>query len=153
MQKLQLWDRYKQRVYHNPEIGMTVDTSRMNFSDNFLAEMEPRVQQAYGAMDKLEGGAIANPDEKRMVGHYWLRAPELAPDEALSEEIIATQASIKAFAASAAAAGLAGALDSAARPGMTWCSPIKACALGDNALRLPYGRNSAVGAVLDMRDP
>ena len=27
----------------------------------------------------LEKGAIANADEKRMVGHYWLRAPELAP--------------------------------------------------------------------------
>jgi glucose-6-phosphate isomerase len=25
-------------------------------------------------------GALANPDEGRMVGHYWLRAPELAPD-------------------------------------------------------------------------
>jgi glucose-6-phosphate isomerase len=30
-------------------------------------------------MAKLEKGAIANPDEKRMVGHYWLRAPQLAP--------------------------------------------------------------------------
>ena len=27
----------------------------------------------------LEKGAIANPDENRMVGHYWLRAPERAP--------------------------------------------------------------------------
>ena len=30
-------------------------------------------------MDALEKGAIANPDENRMVGHYWLRDPELAP--------------------------------------------------------------------------
>jgi len=30
-------------------------------------------------MEALEGGAIANPDEGRMVGHYWLRAPERAP--------------------------------------------------------------------------
>ena len=27
----------------------------------------------------IEGGAIANLDEDRMVGHYWLRAPDLAP--------------------------------------------------------------------------
>ena len=32
-------------------------------------------------MEALEAGAIANADEKRMVGHYWLRAPELAPIE------------------------------------------------------------------------
>ena len=29
-------------------------------------------------MAALEKGAIANPDENRMVGHYWLRAPDLA---------------------------------------------------------------------------
>ncbi|HJV64660.1 MAG TPA: glucose-6-phosphate isomerase [Geomonas sp.] len=100
MQKQQLWDRYKKRLCHNAELGMTLDTSRMNFNDNFVAEMEPRLQKAYQAMAELEAGAIANPDENRMVGHYWLRAPELAPDKGISEEIIGTQASIKAFAAS-----------------------------------------------------
>ncbi len=30
-------------------------------------------------MDKIEAGAIANPDENRMVGHYWLRDPDRAP--------------------------------------------------------------------------
>jgi glucose-6-phosphate isomerase len=42
-------------------------------------------------MAALEAGAVANADEQRMVGHYWLRAPELAPDAAttahLREEI------------------------------------------------------------------
>ena len=38
-----------------------------------------RCRRRYADMDALEKGAIANPDEKRMVGHYWLRAPELAP--------------------------------------------------------------------------
>ena len=34
-------------------------------------------------MDALEKGAIANPDEDRMVGHYWLRAaPHMAPTPA-----------------------------------------------------------------------
>src|SRR5207253_1245116 len=40
-----------------------------------------RLQKAYSAMAELEKGAIANPDEDRMVGHYWLRAPQLAPDD------------------------------------------------------------------------
>ena len=29
----------------------------------------------------LERGAIVNPDEDRRVGHFWLRNPDLAPDE------------------------------------------------------------------------
>jgi glucose-6-phosphate isomerase len=107
MLKSQLWDRYKKRLYHNPEIGLSVDTSRMNFPDSFIDEMEPRMQKAYAEMAALEGGAIANPDEKRMVGHYWLRAPELAPDTAISEEVVGTVASIKAFAASVHAGNIA----------------------------------------------
>ena len=42
------------------------------------------MQKAFAAMDALEAGAIANPDEKRMVGHYWLRDPTLAPTPELA---------------------------------------------------------------------
>ena len=38
-------------------------------------------------MAALEGGVIANIDENRMVGHYWLRAPELAPTKEIQEAI------------------------------------------------------------------
>jgi glucose-6-phosphate isomerase len=107
MQKLQLWERFKKRFYDNEELGISVDTSRINFTDSFLNEMEPRLQKAHADMAQLEAGALANPDEGRMVGHYWLRAPELAPDGALSEEIVATLASIKAFAASVHAGNIA----------------------------------------------
>ena len=41
-------------------------------------------------MEELEKGALANPDENRMVGHYWLRAPELAPTPEIAEEIRST---------------------------------------------------------------
>src|SRR5262249_1150618 len=51
------------------------------------------------AMAELERGAIANPDEKRMVGHYWLRAPELAPTPEIRSEIEGTISTIKSFAA------------------------------------------------------
>jgi glucose-6-phosphate isomerase len=100
MQKQQLWERFKNRLYQNPELGLWLDTSRIDFDENFFTEMEPRLQRAYAEMERLEQGAIANPDENRMVGHYWLRAPELAPDEALAEEVLGTVASIRAFAAS-----------------------------------------------------
>jgi len=75
-----LWQRYKKYLLCNPELGISLDISRMKFSDSFLPDLEPRLQKAFAAMADLETGAIANPDENRMVGHYWLRAPELAPD-------------------------------------------------------------------------
>jgi glucose-6-phosphate isomerase len=82
-----------------PAIGLTLDVSRMRFEDRFLGRMAPAMQRAFAAMDALERGAIANPDEKRMVGHYWLRAPQLAPKPEIAAEIRKTMADIKAFAA------------------------------------------------------
>jgi glucose-6-phosphate isomerase len=70
----------------------------MNFSDNFLGDMEPRVQRSFAAMDELERGAVANPDENRMVGHYWLRAPHLAPGH-LDDDIERVLEDIKSFTA------------------------------------------------------
>ena len=39
--------------------------------------MESNISSALQAMQELESGAIANPDENRMVGHYWLKMPIL----------------------------------------------------------------------------
>src|SRR5262249_25154024 len=82
-----------------PALGLTLDVSRMRFEDGFLDRMAAPMQRAFEAMDALEHGAIANPDEKRMVGHYWLRLPELAPTPEIASEIRSTVAAIKAFAA------------------------------------------------------
>ena len=79
MTSRELWQRYCNYLCAVPELDLTLDVSRMTFDDAFLGRMEPAMQDAFAAMDALESGAIANPDEKRMVGHYWLRAPELAP--------------------------------------------------------------------------
>ena len=49
-------------------------------------------------MEALESGALANPDEKRMVGHYWLRNAELAPNEDLKKEIKETLDKLLEFA-------------------------------------------------------
>jgi glucose-6-phosphate isomerase len=56
------------------------------------------MQKAYREMDALESGQIANPDEGRRVGHYWLRAPELAPDPKITRDIKNNLHSIKNFA-------------------------------------------------------
>ena len=85
------WNRFKTHFYHNAELGVSLDISRIPFPDDYLGTMEPRIQAAFAAMKELEAGAIANPDEKRMVGHYWLRAPYLAPlREALGPTLGAT---------------------------------------------------------------
>src|SRR5437867_298759 len=60
--------------------------------------MHPKIEKAFAAMRELEAGAIANPTEKRMVGHYWLRNPALAPTPELRTEIEDTIRRIKSFA-------------------------------------------------------
>src|SRR5882672_8148998 len=94
-----LWKRFQQYLCQVPALGLTLDVSRMRFEDGALERMAAPIQQAFEAMDALERGAIANPDEKRMVGHYWLRAPDLAPSPAIAAEIRTTLAEIKRFAA------------------------------------------------------
>jgi glucose-6-phosphate isomerase len=93
------WDRFKSHYYTNAKLGLSLDISRIPFPDGYLASMEPRLQKAFAEMAALEGGAIANPDENRMVGHYWLRAPDLAPTADLRTAITSTLDAIKDFAA------------------------------------------------------
>ena len=93
-----LWKRFDQFYCACPQIDLSLDISRIDFDDKFMAEMEPRMQEAFNEMDALEGGAIANPDEQRMVGHYWLRDPELSPTGEIANEIRNTLTQIKKFA-------------------------------------------------------
>ncbi len=97
MNNIELWNRYKNYLYVNQDIGLMVDISRMNFSDDFFDKMEPRIQKAYQDMDLLESGTITNPDENRMVGHYWLRNSVMAPNQEIADEIEDTLSSIKDF--------------------------------------------------------
>ncbi len=98
MKAKQLWEQYKQRLCVTPSIGLMLDTSRMNIEDGFLVRMEPEMQKTFASMNALEAGNIANPDENRMVGHYWLRAPERAPSAELRREIEEMQQAIREFA-------------------------------------------------------
>lgn len=95
----ELWKRYQQFNCRVPDIGLALDVSRMRFEDGFLKRMAEPLAGAFAGMDALEKGAIANPDENRMVGHYWLRAPGLAPTLEIAAEIEKTIADIRSFAA------------------------------------------------------
>ena len=67
----------------HPEADFWADFSFVDFPDDYLSSMESNITSALQAMQQLEGGAIANPDENRMVGH-WLRNAELAPKKMTS---------------------------------------------------------------------
>ena len=94
----ELWQRYQDWLYYDEELGFYLDISRMRFDDAFVAQMKPKFEKAFQDMEELEKGAIANPDENRMVGHYWLRNPELAPTAELKKDIVETLEKIETFA-------------------------------------------------------
>jgi glucose-6-phosphate isomerase len=102
------WNRFQEYYYPYPDLGLGLDLSRLPLPDNFLAQMEPAMQKAFAAMKELEGGAVANPDENRMVGHYWLRTPQLAPTEPLRRAITDTVTAVKQFAAQVHSGAIAG---------------------------------------------
>jgi glucose-6-phosphate isomerase len=107
--KAALWSRFQQHYLDCPSIGLVLDISRVNFPDDFHAKMERPMQKALIAMAELEKGGIANPDEKRMVGHYWLRNAKLAPTQTIASEIEKTVADVKSFAADVQGGKIAGA--------------------------------------------
>lgn len=98
MDTASLWQRYQDWLYYHEGLRFYLDVSRMRFDDAFVESMQPKFQKAFEDMAALEGGAIANPDENRMVGHYWLRDAELAPTPELKQTIIDTVEKIETFA-------------------------------------------------------
>ncbi len=98
MDNQQLWQLYQTWLYYHEGLGIYLDVSRMGFDDRFVATVEPKFTDAFESVAKLEQGAIANPDEKRMVGHYWLRNPDLAPNHEIKAEIRQTIADVSNFA-------------------------------------------------------
>lgn len=93
-----LWPRFQKYFLRYDDLGFSIDISRMRFADGFFEQMQPHIEKAFAAMRELEAGAIANPDEQRMVGHYWLRDSKLAPTPELRADIDDTNARIKQFA-------------------------------------------------------
>jgi glucose-6-phosphate isomerase len=93
------WPSYTQSLLRNPQLGYSLDLSRMAIDADFPVRMAEKITKAFADVAALEAGAIANPDEGRMVGHYWLRKPELAPSPELRAAITGPLAELKQFAA------------------------------------------------------
>src|SRR2546430_4502309 len=108
-----LWQRFQEYFLRYADLDFSIDISRMTFPADFFEKMQPRIEKAFAAMRELESGAIANPSEKRMVGHYWLRNPALARTPDLRTDIEETNKRIKKFAADVHAGNIA---DESGRP-------------------------------------
>lgn len=93
------WQTYDRQLLRYPQHGFSLDLSLMDIGGDFLTTMEPRIQRAFTDMTALERGEVVNTDEGRMVGHYWLRNAELAPNNELRLAITEPLAALRRFAA------------------------------------------------------
>src|SRR4029078_2423277 len=98
MASTSLWPRFQQYFLYYQDLDISLDISRIRFSDGFFEKMQSRIDHAFSSMRELESSAIANPDENRMVGHYWLRDSRLAPPPQLRADIDETNNRIRQFA-------------------------------------------------------
>jgi glucose-6-phosphate isomerase len=92
------WKTYNENLVRYDDLGFSLDLSLMDVDASYSAGLTSKVDKAFADMVALEAGAIANPDEGRMVGHYWLRNAELAPNPELKAAITEPLKALKDFA-------------------------------------------------------
>ena len=92
------WESYQKSILRYPELGFSLDCSRMDAPEVWSDSLRESIAQAFRDLVKTEAGEIMNPDEGRAVGHYWLRNPDLAP-EAEGNWIRTVKDQVSAFAA------------------------------------------------------
>lgn len=93
---MKITDKPNWQLYLDEASGLALDFGGLRQPLDLAAYAE-KCEHALAAMQSLEAGAIANPDEGRMVGHYWLRRPEIAPTLQIAAEITETQQKISDF--------------------------------------------------------
>ncbi|MBQ3951051.1 MAG: hypothetical protein II668_00605, partial [Oscillospiraceae bacterium] len=92
------WDNFKKTVFYSEKTGFMLDFGGMGLDDEYLSAMSGKIAAALEGMDRLDAGEVVNVDEKRMVGHYWLRNSAKAPTPELKAEIDGCLSRVKAFA-------------------------------------------------------
>ena len=80
---------------HPEHLPWAVDATGLGVSPDDLDALD--WEGVFGELEALEAGAIANIDEGRQVGHFWLRAPELAPTVELAQAIDDTVEAVEAL--------------------------------------------------------
>lgn len=106
------WDRFQSGYAEFPQQRLALDLSKVHkdYNCNLLDNAE--MASAFEEMRLLESGAIANVSENRRVGHYWLRAPELAPEDTMTAAIRDAKSQVERIAK----AVLSGALQGSSGP-------------------------------------
>ena len=94
------WGRYCDLLYSDDSLGYWLDISRMDVAINDFDDFNEIYSKAFDALESLENGSIANIDEGRQVGHYWLRNPKVAPSAEISDSITKEIQNISKFGAS-----------------------------------------------------
>jgi len=94
------WQSFSRNFQYYSSVGVGLDYSRAKLPNNFLDRYKKSAEDMFFEMAELERGKVANPDEGRMVGHYWLRTSELAPNAAIALEIDLQQKAVREFSAS-----------------------------------------------------
>ncbi len=92
------FDLFARRVLAIDELELLLDCAGIEIDGPQAEALAPDLERAFAEMRALEAGAIANPDEGRRVGHYWLRDPELAPEPALRRAIEQAIDDVESFA-------------------------------------------------------
>ncbi len=81
------WDKYCNYLWFDKQVNIWLDISKINFTLDQISSLENKFKNVFSALKELEAGAISNIDEKRQVGHYWLRNPSVAPNNLIKDEI------------------------------------------------------------------
>ncbi len=83
----QNWIDFKDNFYFDNKTEFSIDLGNIGISKEIKEKFSELFLKAFQEMQELEKGAIANIDEHRMVGHYWLRNPTLAPNVEIKDDI------------------------------------------------------------------
>ena len=85
--------------YQSENGKLKLDCRDMGLSPEFLSNCNKRIEASFDLVRRLEAGEAVNISEGRRVGHYWLRAPLLAPTPEIAGEIGTEIERIKEFGA------------------------------------------------------
>lgn len=89
------WQYFCDHHFTYRSVGLSLDVSKLAHFDETSKKIDR--ESVFKEMSFLESGGIANPDENRMVGHYWLRNPAIAPTPELKNAITEVWDSIDRF--------------------------------------------------------
>ena len=97
MLKTEPWNNFKKNFINLEELGISIDTSKMNMPKSITPDKVKLFKKAFQNMKELESGSLANHDENEMVGHYWLRDTSITSSLEIQKKIENSIIKIKQF--------------------------------------------------------